>query len=78
MQWTYQKLIAPFVISSSAENRIPIVAEGVLKTLITYVNNEDNDMIGRQYCAMAIGNLASEREPPPPFFFLFVLFVELA
>ena len=46
----------------TAENRIPIVEEGVLKPLITYVNNEDNDMIGRQYCAMAIGNLASERE----------------
>lgn len=39
-----------------------IVEEGVLTTLITYTADNKNDLIGRQYCAMAIGNLAAEPE----------------
>ena len=43
-------------------NRIPIVAEGTLEPLISYVKDEDSDLIGRQYCAMCLGNLAAEPE----------------
>ena len=49
-------------IASCAENRIPIVEEGVLRPLINYVRNEDGDVIGRQYAALALGNLASDPE----------------
>ena len=47
-------------IASTAENRVPIVDEGALGPLITYVRNEDGDVIGRQYSALALGNLASK------------------
>ena len=43
-------------------NRIPIVAEGTLEPLISYIKDEDSDLIGRQYCAMCLGNLAAEPE----------------
>ena len=33
-----------------------------LLTLIAYISEEKNDLIGRQYCAMAVGNLAAEAE----------------
>ena len=32
-------------IASTAENRVPIVDEGALRPLITYVRNEDGDVI---------------------------------
>ena len=34
--------------------------EGVIARLIQYVGNESADSIGRQYCAMALGNLLAE------------------
>ncbi|KAL3789162.1 hypothetical protein HJC23_012251 [Cyclotella cryptica] len=34
--------------------------EGVVSGLVQYVGNESADSIGRQYCAMAIGNLLAE------------------
>lgn len=37
-----------------------IAAEGGIQILIDYIKNGDSDMIGRQYCAMALGNLAAE------------------
>ena len=49
-------------VASTAENRIPMVDEGCLRPLITYIRNEDGDVIGRQYSALALGNLASEPE----------------
>ena len=49
-------------VASTAENRIPMVDEGSLRPLITYIRNEDGDVIGRQYSALALGNLASEPE----------------
>ncbi len=35
--------------------------EGVVTGLIQYVGNEERDSIGRQYCAMALGNLLSDQ-----------------
>lgn len=43
--------------ASAVFNRIAIVSEGVLEPLITYIANEDSDLIGRQYCAMCLGSL---------------------
>ena len=48
--------------ASAVFNRLPIVAEGTLQPLIDYIKDENSDLIGRQYCAMAIGNLAAEPE----------------
>ena len=39
---------------------LAIVAKGCLTTLVDYTAAEGNDLIGRQYCAMALGNLAAE------------------
>ena len=30
--------------------------------LIDYVKDKDNDIVGRQYCAMCLGNIAAEPE----------------
>ena len=48
--------------ASAVFNRVAMVAEGILEKLILYVMGEENDLIGRQYCAMCIGNLAAEPE----------------
>ena len=45
--------------ASAVFNRLPIVAEGTPQPLIDYIKDENSDLIGRQYCAMAIGNLAA-------------------
>ena len=45
--------------ASASYNRLAIVAKGVL-ALVDYTAAEGNDLIGRQYCAMALGNLAAE------------------
>jgi hypothetical protein len=49
-------------MSSAAYNRIRIASEGAITVLADYMRNRDNDIIGRQYCSMAIGNLAAEPE----------------
>lgn len=43
-------------------NRTRIASEGAIKVLVEYIKEDDNDMIGRQYCAMALGNLSAEPE----------------
>ena len=48
--------------ASAVFNRVAMVAEGTLEPLILYVREEESDLIGRQYCAMCIGNLAAEPE----------------
>lgn len=48
--------------ASAVFNRLPIVAEGTLQPLVDYIKDESSDLIGRQYCAMGIGNLAAEPE----------------
>jgi hypothetical protein len=49
-------------IASAVFNRIAMVQDDVLQNIIAYITNEDSDLIGRQYCAMALGNLAAEPE----------------
>ena len=39
-----------------------IASEGSIQVLIDFIKDEDNDIIGRQYCGMALGNLAAEPE----------------
>ena len=36
-------------VASTPENRLAIAEEGVCRPLITYIRNEDGDVIGRQY-----------------------------
>eukprot|EP01041_Mallomonas_annulata_P002251 gene2251-4374_t len=50
---------------SAAFNRTRIASEGATQILIEYIKDDDNDIIGRQYCAMALGNLAAEPENHP-------------
>lgn len=45
---------------SAAYTRGRIAAEGAVQVLIDYIRSDESDMIGRQYCAMALGNLAAE------------------
>lgn len=45
-----------------AFNRLRVASEGAIVVLTDYMKNRDNDIIGRQYCAMALGNLAAEPE----------------
>lgn len=47
-------------ISSAAFNRSKIADEGTIPTLINIMKDTDSDIICRQYCAMALGNLAAE------------------
>ena len=49
-------------IASAVFNRITMVQDDILQHLIPYITNEDSDFMGRQYCAMALGNLAAEPE----------------
>jgi len=49
-------------IASAVFNRITMVQDDVLQNVISYITNEDSDLIGRQYCAMCLGNLAAEPE----------------
>ena len=37
-----------------------MASEGAIVVLTDYMKNRDNDIIGRQYCSMALGNLAAE------------------
>src|SRR6056300_600799 len=34
--------------------------DGVLEVLVTYVGNDGGDPVGKQYCAMALGNILAE------------------
>ena len=43
-----------------AFNRLKVASEGAIVVLTDYMKNRDNDIIGRQYCSMALGNLAAE------------------
>ena len=48
--------------SSAAFNRLRIASEGAIQVLIDYIRDNESDIIGRQYCAMSLGNLAAEPE----------------
>jgi hypothetical protein len=48
--------------ASAVFNRITMVEDGALEPLILYTREEGSDLIGRQYCAMCLGNLAAEPE----------------
>lgn len=48
--------------ASAVFTRLQIVEDGVLEPLISFVKEDDADMIVRQYSAMALGNLAAEPE----------------
>ncbi len=50
------------ILFISAFNRIRIAGEGTIQPLIEYIRDGNNDIIGRQYCAMSLGNLAAEPE----------------
>lgn len=39
-----------------------IAAEGAIEVVIAFIFDDENDIIARQYCAMALGNLAAEPE----------------
>lgn len=39
-----------------------MASEGAVPMLIDYMKNGDTDIVARQYCAMALGNLAAEPE----------------
>lgn len=45
-----------------AFNRTRIASEGSIPILINVMKDVDSDIIARQYCAMALGNLAAEPE----------------
>lgn len=47
---------------NSAFNRIRVAAEGSIPILIDYMKEKENDIVGRQYCSMCLGNLAAEPE----------------
>ncbi|CAM9299409.1 unnamed protein product, partial [Discosporangium mesarthrocarpum] len=46
--------------ASAVFTRVQIVEDGVLEPLIKLIKEDSADLIVRQYCAMAIGNLAAE------------------
>lgn len=48
--------------SSAAFNRTRIASEGAIPALVEFMKNSENDIVARQYCAMALGNLAAEPE----------------
>jgi hypothetical protein len=39
-----------------------MASEGAIAMVIEYMRNAENDIVARQYCAMALGNLAAEPE----------------
>ena len=39
-----------------------VATEGSIPVLVAYIKNADADIVGKQYCAMALGNLAAEPE----------------
>jgi hypothetical protein len=39
-----------------------MASEGAVQIVIDYMRDEENDIIARQYCAMALGNMAAEPE----------------
>ena len=45
-----------------AFNRVRVAAEGTIPIIIEYMLEKENDIVGRQYCAMCLGNLAAEPE----------------
>lgn len=45
-----------------AFNRTKMASEGVIPILIEYMKNSEGDVVAKQYCAMALGNLAAEPE----------------
>lgn len=46
--------------ASAVFTRLQIVEDGVLEPIIKFIQDDDADMIVRQYSAMALGNLAAE------------------
>lgn len=61
--WCFKYLNIVIIFTAqlyAAFNRIKIASEGTIIVLIDYMKNKDNDIIGRQYCSMALGNLAAE------------------
>lgn len=61
-------ILSNFLIESNCQwtrtafNRLRIASEGAIPILVDYIKDPENDIIGRQYCAMALGNLAAEPE----------------
>ena len=47
---------------SAPFNRTRMASEGAVQIVIDYMRDEENDIIARQYCAMALGNMAAEPE----------------
>jgi hypothetical protein len=47
-------------VASTVGARRGMVDEGVLPPLIKYIEDEGGDMIGRQYCALAVGNIGAD------------------
>jgi hypothetical protein len=45
-----------------AFNRTRMASEGAIPILIDYMKNTEGDLVAKQYCAMALGNLAAEPE----------------
>jgi hypothetical protein len=39
-----------------------MASEGAIPILIDYMKNTEGDLVAKQYCAMALGNLAAEPE----------------
>jgi HEAT repeat protein len=39
-----------------------MASEGAIPILIEYMKNNEGDVVAKQYCAMALGNLAAEPE----------------
>jgi hypothetical protein len=39
-----------------------MASEGTIPILIEYMKNNEGDVVAKQYCAMALGNLAAEPE----------------
>lgn len=48
--------------ASAAFNRIRIASEGTIPIIVDYMKDNEHDIIARQYCSMALGNLAAEPE----------------
>lgn len=48
--------------ASAAFNRTRMASEGACQMVIDYMSMNENDIVARQYCAMALGNLAAEPE----------------
>jgi hypothetical protein len=58
-RWT---LFTNFIHYSKATNCQRIREEGTIEILLEYIEDNDNDIVARQYSAMAIGNISALEE----------------